>query len=261
MIYLPFFSRYETLVLVAGGIGISPFVALVRDLLHRHQRAQLNLPQNLHLIWAVQKSHELQLLDSIPASAICPDYKSKLNLQVHAFVTREASPLEQDPEAQPDDDFKRPRILASKKNNTNASAQPMSVVSGAGSNLWISACFLASLLGYIIVYLLINHFLVQPFEPAATADGNSEGVSLWVKGLFSVVSMVLGVVIFGGFVVSMWSFLGRLDRRVSVGDEENAHLLSSSESDGTGCGSESGADRLLHPSNTHFGHRPNLRGM
>jgi len=247
---------------VAGGIGISPFVALLRDLLQRYQRGQPNLPSNVHLIWAVKKSEELQLLDLVPASTICPDYKLKFNLQVHAFVTRETSPLslERDPETQglhQPDDFKRSPILAS-LNNAEALKYPMSMVSGAGSNLWITACFLASLLGYIIVYLVINHIIVQPFEQVG--DGNpSEGISLWVKGLFNVISMVLGVVAFGGFVASLWNFLGRLHQPTSGVAEENTHLLSTSDNDGTVDANES-ADRLVHPSNTYFGHRPNLRG-
>jgi NAD(P)H-flavin reductase len=59
---------YETLILVAGGIGVSPFVAILRDLLHRYQRDQPNLPSDVTLIWAVQKSEELQLLDLVSAS-------------------------------------------------------------------------------------------------------------------------------------------------------------------------------------------------
>lgn len=250
---------------MAGGIGISPFVALLRDLLQRHQRGQPNLPSNVHLIWAVQKSEELQLLDLIPASTICPDYKLKFNLQVHAFVTRETSPLsrERDPETQDlhqPDDFKRSRILAS-LNNAEALKRPMSIISGAGNNLWITACFLASLLGYIIVYLVINHFMVQPFEQVSAQDGSpSEGTSLWVKGLFNVISMVLGVLIFGGFVAALWNLLGsRVHQATSEIAEENTHLLSTSGYDGTVYANES-ADRLVHPSNTHFGFRPNLRG-
>lgn len=257
--------RYETLVLVAGGIGISPFVALLRDLLQRYQRGHPNLPSTVHLIWAVQKSEELQLLGLIPASSICPDYKLKFNLQIHAFVTREnsATSLERDSETpylhQPDD-FKRPRILAS-LNNAEASKHPILIVSSAGSNVWITVCFLASLLGYIIVYLLINYFIVQPFEQGSAGDGNSsEALPRWVTGLFNVISMVLGVVIFGGFVVSFWTFWGRrLHQGTSKSVDENIHLLATSDSDGASYADES-ADRLVHPSNTYFGHRPNLRG-
>ncbi|KAG0572057.1 hypothetical protein KC19_VG064700 [Ceratodon purpureus] len=260
-----FFLQYEMLVLVAGGIGISPFVALLRDLLQRYQRGQPNLPSTVYLIWAVQKSEELQLLGLIPASTICPDYKLKFNLEVHAFVTRETSPfsLERGSETSDlhqHDRFKMPRILASLI-DAEASKHPMSIVAGAGNNMWITACFLASLLGYIIVYLLINLFIVQPFEQGSVKDGNSSGsIPRWITGLFSVISMILGVVICGGSVVSLWNFLGRLHQNTSGAVEENVHLLSTSDNDGTAFTDEC-ADRLLDPSNTYFGHRPNLRGM
>lgn len=170
-----------------------------------------------------------------------------MDLQVHAFVTRETSPISL--ETSQKDDFKMPRILSS-LNNAEASKHPMSMVAGAGSNMWITACFLASLLGYIIVYLLINYFVVQ--------RSFSESVPRWFTGLFNVISMVLGVVVFGGTVVSLWSFLGRLQQDSSGAVEENVHLLSN---DGTTTYADECTDRLVHPSNTYFGHRPNLRGM
>lgn len=258
-----FFLQYETLVLVAGGIGISPFVAVLRDLLQRYQRQQSNLPSNVHLIWAVQKSEELQLLDLIPASAICPDYRLKFNLQIHAFVTRESSPisLECKPEAPAShlvDQFKKSRILAS-VSNAEAFNKPMSMVAGTGSNLWITSCFLASLLGYIVVYFSIYYFVVQPFEQESAGDGKPrEGLPRWVKGLFNVISLILGVAIFGGFVASLWNYLGRLHQGLSEIGDENSRLLSISNTEDTVYANES-ADCLVHPSNTHFGQRPNLR--
>lgn len=231
-----FFLQYETLILVAGGIGISPFLALLRDLLQRCQRGQPNLPLNVHLIWAVRKAEELQLLDLIPASTICPNYKSKLNLQVHAFVTREASPL--DPEG--DDSHE---ILTS-LNNDEALKHPMSIISGAGSNLWITACFLSSLLGYIIVFLAFSRY-------------TSEGTSQWATGLVNVISMVLGVVIFGGFAALVWNVMGGSLPQTTEDSAANTHLLSTSENDGALYTSS----QLLHPSYTHFGHRPNLKEL
>jgi hypothetical protein len=38
-------TSYSNLILVAGGIGISPFVAILRDLLHRIEQGQFGLPR------------------------------------------------------------------------------------------------------------------------------------------------------------------------------------------------------------------------
>lgn len=166
-------SRYETLILVAGGIGISPCVALLRDL-------------------QGDVSHEI--LTSL--------------------------------------------------NNAEALKHPMSIISGAGSNLWITACFLSSLLGYIIVFLTFSRY-------------TSEGTSQWATGLVNVISMVSGVVIFGGFAASVWNVMGGSLHQTTEDTANYTHLLSTSENDGALYTS----GQLVHPSNTHYGHRPNLKGM
>lgn len=251
---------YEALVLVAGGIGVSPFVAIIRDLLQRYKRDQHNLPSHVTLIWAVQKSEELQLLDLISASSICPDYKEKFQLHIHAFVTRETKPisLERNPEtpdSQLKNHFKKTRILYS-LSNVEAFKNPMSILVGTGSNLWISACFLASLVGYFAVTLLIGHFVVKPNEKKGFEEEEfSTGLPLWVKGLFNIISMFVGVVGFGGVVIALWSWLSS---RSTNSEDESTHLLLDSDDDAM-LANES-ADRLVHPSNTQFGHRPNLRG-
>lgn len=243
---------YETLILVAGGIGVSPFVAILRDLLHRYRRDQANLPSDVTLIWAVQKSEELQLLDLVSASAICPDYSQKFNLHVHAYVTRETEPktLEQNP-----DHFQKPRILSS-LTNVEASKRPMSVLVGTGSNFWVGASLLASLLGYVLISILVSSYVVEPKEKKGLdAPEFGSGMPLWIKGLFNFMNMVLAVVAFGGAVIALWSFFGR----AAVSDDEVTQTLLDSDDDGTTLANE-GGDRLVHPSNTQFGHRPNLRG-
>ncbi|KAG0558552.1 hypothetical protein KC19_10G036900 [Ceratodon purpureus] len=258
-----YFLHYETLILVAGGIGVSPFVAILRDLLHRYQRGQPNLPSDVTLIWAVQKSEELQLLDLVSASTICPDYNQKLNLHVHAFVTRETQPrtLEQAPETSDSnmpDHFKKSRILSS-LTNVEASKQPLSILVGTGSNFWISAGLLASLLGYICASILVARYVVEPHEKRGVgAPEFGTGIPLWAKGFFNFMNMVLGVVVFGGAVFALWSYFG--NRGSSAVDDEGSRMLLDSDDDGTTLANESG-DRLVHPSNTQFGHRPNLREL
>lgn len=260
---------------MAGGIGVSPFVAILRDLLHRYQRDQQNLPSDVTLIWAVQKSEELQLLDLVSASTICPDYNQKFNLHVHAFVTRETEPktLEQTPET-PDstlqDHFKKSRILSS-LTNLEASKRPLSILVGTGSNFWVSASLFASLFGYVLTSIFVSLYvepnekkgltlqsgLSQSLKQLDEAPEFGSGVPLWAKGLFNFISMVLGVVVFGGAVIALWSFFGSKGR--AAADDEGAQTLLDPDDDGTKLANESG-DRLVHPSNTQFGHRPYLRG-
>ncbi|KAF2317255.1 hypothetical protein GH714_019099 [Hevea brasiliensis] len=84
--------KYENLILVAGGIGISPFLAILSDILHRINEGRPCLPKNVLVIWAVKKSNELPLLSTINMESICPYFSDKLNLEICIYVTREKIP-------------------------------------------------------------------------------------------------------------------------------------------------------------------------
>lgn len=87
-----FYCRYEKLVLVAGGIGISPFLAILSDILHRVREGKPCLPSNVLLVWAIKKSDELPLLSTLDMESISPYSPSKLDLEIDIYITRESEP-------------------------------------------------------------------------------------------------------------------------------------------------------------------------
>lgn len=89
-----YFLDYKTLVLVAGGIGVTPFVAVIRDLLCRYNDAKvsegLQLPSEVHLIWCVPRKADLDTLRELQPAVLFPGYAGgPLKIDVKAFVTRE----------------------------------------------------------------------------------------------------------------------------------------------------------------------------
>lgn len=86
------YGSYENLILVAGGIGVSPFFAILSDILHRVGEGKPCLPSNVLLIWAIKKSDELPLLSTLDMESICPFFPNKLNLEIDIYVTRELEP-------------------------------------------------------------------------------------------------------------------------------------------------------------------------
>ncbi|CAM6048122.1 unnamed protein product [Sphagnum compactum] len=255
-----YFLWYESLILVAGGIGITPFIAILRDLLHRHQRQQPNLPRDLTLIWAVKKSKELQILDLVSPSSICPDYDMKLNLNVQLFVTQEEETEEA--EAEPvishehritqTSGFKdvqyssKKSCILSSLYNLEASKKPVSNLVGTGSVFWVGLSLIASFIGYIIVRSFLDHCYY------------SHGRVSWsLQGFFSVVSLVLGTVVFGGTVIALWK---RSVDQIKVVDSESTQRLIDVDNDSTILANECG-DHLVFPSDTHIGQRPNLKGL
>ncbi|KAA8545349.1 hypothetical protein F0562_020133 [Nyssa sinensis] len=92
----PYYLMYENIVFLAGGSGISPFVAILSDILHRLKEGKPCLTRNILLVWAMKKSNELPLLYTIGVESISPDLSNKLNLDIRTYVTRESVPLLED---------------------------------------------------------------------------------------------------------------------------------------------------------------------
>ncbi|KAI5065853.1 hypothetical protein GOP47_0018477 [Adiantum capillus-veneris] len=69
--------RYKTLVIVGGGIGLTPLLAMLCDVLHRQRRGQgaASLPTSIHLYHCVRKPEELCVLNSIDPHQISPGYE------------------------------------------------------------------------------------------------------------------------------------------------------------------------------------------
>ncbi|XP_031263189.1 ferric reduction oxidase 7, chloroplastic-like [Pistacia vera] len=187
---LPYHLMYENLILVAGGIGISPFLAIISDILHRLREGKPCLPRNILIVWAVKKSNELPLLSNLDMESICPFYFDKLNIESCIYVTRESEP---------------PLEEGMQHKAMNSSVYPvsngcaMSVLVGTGDNIWSGLYVISSTVGFIILVALLNIFYVNRFS----ID------SWWYKGLLFIACMVAGVLIFGGSVIGLWHLWGR----------------------------------------------------
>ncbi|KAL9813776.1 Ferric reduction oxidase 7 [Arabidopsis thaliana] len=92
----PYHLAYENLVLVAGGIGITPFFAILSDILHRKRDGKACLPSKVLVVWAIKNSDELSLLSAIDIPSICPFFSKKLNLEIHIYITRQSEPRLED---------------------------------------------------------------------------------------------------------------------------------------------------------------------
>jgi predicted ferric reductase len=75
---------------VAGGIGISPFLAILSDIIHRIEEGKQCMPKNVLVLWSVKKSKELSLLSAVDAQTISSSVSDKLRLDIQAFVTQES---------------------------------------------------------------------------------------------------------------------------------------------------------------------------
>ncbi|XP_010657892.1 ferric reduction oxidase 7, chloroplastic isoform X2 [Vitis vinifera] len=236
----PYHLMYENLVLVAGGIGISPFLAILSDILHSARENKTCLPRNILIIWAIKKSNELSLLSTVDMESICPSFSDKVNIEIQIYVTRESEPP----------------LEEGKINKTvNSSVFPvlsgrgLSVLVGTGNNIWSGIYVILPVLGFVLFMDLLNIYYINPF-----------GInSWWYKGLLFVLCMVASVVIFGGAVVGFWHLW---ERRISESEEleDNQmkigmvqHINGSMED------KESSQESLAGTSTIQYGCRPDFK--
>lgn len=83
------FFRYENLILTAGGIGISPFLAILRHIQHLAKAEEPCKLKNVLVVWSVKTSKDLSLLSLLDLSSTSP-FATALNLDIQCYITRES---------------------------------------------------------------------------------------------------------------------------------------------------------------------------
>ncbi|KAK7843345.1 ferric reduction oxidase 7, chloroplastic [Quercus suber] len=237
---LPYHLMYENLILVAGGIGISPFLAILSDILHRTRERKPCLPRNILIVWAVKRSNELPLLSTNDMESICPFFSDKLNLEIRIFVTRESQPLLEEG-------------LVHEATNSSppmSDSCSMSVLVGTGNNIWSGLYVISSTLGFVIIIYILDIFYINPYDIS----------SWWYKGLLFVICMLASVFIFGGIVVGLWHLWERQnaakeackDDRIMVEKMQNNEIVAHKDS----C-----QQKLASSTNSYYGSRPDFKGI
>ncbi|KAK4427525.1 Ferric reduction oxidase 7, chloroplastic [Sesamum alatum] len=234
----PYHLTYENLILVAGGIGISPFLAILSDVLHRLKDGKPCMPKNILIVWAIKTSDELPLLHTVGMESIFPNFSNALNLEIQTYVTRESQPsLEEGKVIEP----------------VNAAVFPaskgcgMSVLVGTGNIVWSGIYVVVSTVGLVITVALLDVLYINPYH----VD------SWWYKGLLFTACMAVSILIFGGLVIGLW----HLWERKTSSDEGEKHI------ENTGTVKQNEPEMHKDPgkeqyvSTTRYGQRPDFRGI
>ncbi|XP_022942999.1 ferric reduction oxidase 7, chloroplastic-like [Cucurbita moschata] len=181
----PYHLMYENLILVAGGIGISPFLAILSDILHRIRDGKPCLPKKILVVWAIKNSSELPLLSTLNVDSICPFFADKLNIDISIYVTRQSQPP-------PEGEIQPSKVTSICPLSKGCN---MSVLVGTGDNVWSGLYVISSTVGLVILVSLMDFYYINPFNIK----------KWWYKGLLFFLCMVASVVLFGGLVVCLWS--------------------------------------------------------
>ncbi|XP_068650712.1 ferric reduction oxidase 2-like [Aristolochia californica] len=144
------FLRYETLVLVAGGSGIAPMIAIIRELMFRKAKVGCPTPRVV-LVCAFKHSVDLSLLNLIvPLSGTSLDI-SQLDIEIEAYITRDKVPF-------PSEDNHVKTIWF----RPHPSDEPFSAALGSYGWLWLGAIIISSFFMFLIMSGLVGRFYIYP---------------------------------------------------------------------------------------------------
>lgn len=162
------FMRYEKLVLVSGGSGVTPFISIIREIIFKSNTTGSKTPA-IHLICAFKKYANLAMLELLlPVSGTTLDL-SRLQLQIEAYITQETEPKTVNQSSI--------RTILFKPNPSDA---PVSAVLGPNSWLWLSVIISSSFIIFLLLTGLLTRFYIFPIDhntnmkypmPASSAFG------------------------------------------------------------------------------------------
>lgn len=162
----------------SGGSGITPFISVVRELLHMASDPSNKTPQII-LIPAFKKSVDLGILDLLlPVTGTSHDI-SRIRLQIQAYVTQESRPTAEDQKVYQTIWFKPSPLDA-----------PISAILGVNSWLWLWGIILGSSVVFLTLVAIITQFYIYPI------DHNTNVIySYSARSTFNMLSICISVVI------------------------------------------------------------------
>lgn len=238
----PYHLTYKHLVLVAGGIGISPFLAVLNDIFNRLKEGKPCMPRNILIVWAIKKSDELPILSMLNMESIDQILLDALNLEIQIFVTRESEPEVEEGK----------KLLIKPMNSCiypTSKRSGISVLVGTGDNIWSGIYLIASSIGFIVFLGLLDVYYINPY-----------GINCWwYKGLLLVLCMTASVVVVGGLVVALWHVWERSMLASEERDYDHTRKVNTVLHDVTVEEKHSSEEFLVRSSSIRYGCRPDFK--
>lgn len=243
-----FYCRRESLVMISGGSGITPFISIIREHIFQSKQPNNKIPKML-LICAFKNSADLTMLDLLlPISNPTTNNITQLQLQIEAYITREQThPLEQ---TQP---------LQTIWFKPSPFDSPISSPLGPNSWLWLGTIISSSFIMFLILLALITRYHIYRVDQKSEMIYNFTLKTLWDMFFVCVCVFVTTSVVF------MWRKRG--NNGMEGKQIQNLEVETPTTSPGWWLGD--GGDReideslpkhcLTQAAKFHFGARPDLK--
>ncbi|KDO69496.1 hypothetical protein CISIN_1g005126mg [Citrus sinensis] len=185
------FLRYDSLLLVAGGIGITPFLSILQEIASAQSNRKYRFPSKVQLIYVIKSSQEICLLNSI-SPLLSNQQSKKWHLTLKVFVTQEEQSSVTVREVLNDLSLVRAVRFGTQSNYA---------VNGLESLIWMAALVGITSILFVIFLISLNHIFVPvekklPSEKLAAPSEkvvSKEKTPSWVADLIILSSFIIAI--------------------------------------------------------------------
>uniref|UniRef100_A0A1S3CBN3 FAD-binding FR-type domain-containing protein n=1 Tax=Cucumis melo TaxID=3656 RepID=A0A1S3CBN3_CUCME len=175
------FLRYDHLLLIAGGIGITPFLSILQEINSMQNSSRFKCPARIQLIHVMKNSQDISLLNSILPLLLNHSNK-KMNLQLKVFVTQEVQSGATVVELL--NKFSQMQTIQSSTKCSSYAAQ------GLESFNWMAAITGLTSIVFLITLIIFNHIVI----PTKTASKKTKDrTPSWISDLLLMSSFTLAI--------------------------------------------------------------------
>ncbi|PSS07744.1 Ferric reduction oxidase [Actinidia chinensis var. chinensis] len=233
------FLRYDSMLLVAGGIGITPFLSILQEIDFALSRGKKWPPSQIQLIYVVKKSQDVCLLDSV-LPILLNRRAGQLHLKLKVFVTQEQSgaPISE--------------LLTnefSKVETVNFGMQCSDYAThGVENLLWLAAIVGFSSIVFLAALSCFNGAFLH--DPAKMASKQKQKNPSSVTDLFLIFSFIIAIMC--GTIVAVFLRWRKLKKELPPSPQKYSKEVKPISME---------TSRALEEHEIHFGGRPNFQGI
>ncbi|CAK7329033.1 unnamed protein product [Dovyalis caffra] len=154
------FSRHDSLLLIAGGAGITPFLSILKEIAYVNS-SRYRFPTRILLVYVVKKSQDICLLNSV-SSQLQNQPSTQPSLKIEVYVTQEARYNATVRGLMNDLSLVRTVNFSTKCSNY--------AVRGLESSIWMAAMAALSSIKFLVSLICFNHIFVPSEKMSAASE-------------------------------------------------------------------------------------------
>lgn len=230
-----YLCRYDCLLLVAGGSGITPFLSILAEIASGTSKSRF--PSRIHLVYVTKKAQDFSLLHSI-SHMLFNQSPEKCHLKLKLFITQEKQSGVRIRDLM--NEFLEVKTLHL---NTQCSNY---AVHGLESPAWMATIAAFCSIIFLLVLMFLNHIIIPSGKGSKESKDSTPS---WVVDMLIVASFVIALAC--STLMAIFLRWRRLEKGFPpISKKESKPLdLSSTES-----------RSALEEHEVHFGGRPNFQG-